>query len=148
MKTPKPKMQKTFSAKAEEVEKRWVLIDAEDLVVGRLAALIAKHLRGFRSIVEVRGHVSSAEAHDFPNGGTALSYQRAATVAEVLTSEGVDWKRIRLVACGAGEPVTTPAYDDASQRSNQRVEVIVTDRTLPDEGVPTTSEAPPDRAEK
>jgi len=37
---------KTFSAKPAEVEKRWVLIDAEDLVVGRLAAIIANHLRG------------------------------------------------------------------------------------------------------
>ena len=37
---------KTFSAKPAEVEKRWVLIDAQGLVVGRLAALIAKHLRG------------------------------------------------------------------------------------------------------
>ncbi|MDP2619858.1 MAG: 50S ribosomal protein L13 [Hyphomicrobiales bacterium] len=37
---------KTFSAKPAEVEKKWVLIDAEDLVVGRLAALIATRLRG------------------------------------------------------------------------------------------------------
>ena len=44
MKTPR--MQKTFSAKPAEIEKRWVLIDAQGLVVGRLAALIAKHLRG------------------------------------------------------------------------------------------------------
>jgi large subunit ribosomal protein L13 len=37
---------KTFSAKPAEVEKKWVLIDAENLVVGRLAALVAKRLRG------------------------------------------------------------------------------------------------------
>ena len=37
---------KTFSAKPAEVEKNWVLIDAENLVVGRLATLVAMRLRG------------------------------------------------------------------------------------------------------
>jgi large subunit ribosomal protein L13 len=37
---------KTYSAKTAEVEKRWVVIDAENLVVGRLASLIAMRLRG------------------------------------------------------------------------------------------------------
>ena len=37
---------KTFSAKPAEVEKQWVIIDADGLVVGRLAALIATRLRG------------------------------------------------------------------------------------------------------
>ena len=37
---------KTYSAKAAEIEKKWVVIDASGLVVGRLAALIATRLRG------------------------------------------------------------------------------------------------------
>ena len=37
---------KTFSAKPAEVEKKWVLIDADGLVVGRLASLVALRLRG------------------------------------------------------------------------------------------------------
>jgi large subunit ribosomal protein L13 len=37
---------KTFSQKPAEVEKKWVLIDAEGLVVGRLASLVAMRLRG------------------------------------------------------------------------------------------------------
>jgi large subunit ribosomal protein L13 len=37
---------KTFSAKPAEVEKKWVLIDANGLVVGRLATLVAMRLRG------------------------------------------------------------------------------------------------------
>jgi large subunit ribosomal protein L13 len=37
---------KTYSAKAADVEKKWVLIDAKGLVVGRLASLIALRLRG------------------------------------------------------------------------------------------------------
>jgi large subunit ribosomal protein L13 len=37
---------KTYSAKPAEVEKKWVMIDAQGLVVGRLASLIAMRLRG------------------------------------------------------------------------------------------------------
>jgi large subunit ribosomal protein L13 len=37
---------KSFSAKPAEVEKKWVMIDADGLVVGRLAALVALRLRG------------------------------------------------------------------------------------------------------
>ena len=37
---------KTFSQKPAEVEKKWVVIDAEGLVVGRLATLVANRLRG------------------------------------------------------------------------------------------------------
>ena len=37
---------KTFSAKPADIDKKWVLIDASGLVVGRLASLIALRLRG------------------------------------------------------------------------------------------------------
>lgn len=37
---------KTYSAKPTEIEKKWILIDAENMVVGRLAAVIATRLRG------------------------------------------------------------------------------------------------------
>lgn len=37
---------KTYSAKPAEVEKKWVLIDANDVVLGRLAGIIATRLRG------------------------------------------------------------------------------------------------------
>ncbi len=37
---------KTSSARASEIEKKWILIDAEGLVVGRLASIIAMRLRG------------------------------------------------------------------------------------------------------
>ncbi len=37
---------KTYSAKPADIEKAWVLIDAEGLVVGRLASIIAARLRG------------------------------------------------------------------------------------------------------
>ena len=37
---------KTYAAKPAEVEKKWIVIDAEGLVVGRLASVIATRLRG------------------------------------------------------------------------------------------------------
>jgi len=37
---------KTYSAKPAEVVKKWVLIDAEGVVLGRLASIVANHLRG------------------------------------------------------------------------------------------------------
>lgn len=37
---------KTYSAKPAEIEKKWVVIDASGLVVGRLATVIATRLRG------------------------------------------------------------------------------------------------------
>ncbi|MDC0161900.1 50S ribosomal protein L13 [bacterium] len=37
---------KTFSLKKEEIRKKWVLIDAKDIVLGRLAAYSANVLRG------------------------------------------------------------------------------------------------------
>jgi large subunit ribosomal protein L13 len=36
----------TYSAKAADIEKKWLLIDASGLVVGRLATLVAMRLRG------------------------------------------------------------------------------------------------------
>ena len=37
---------KTYSAKEGDIEKKWILIDAEGLVVGRLASIVAARLRG------------------------------------------------------------------------------------------------------
>nr|HID57744.1 50S ribosomal protein L13 [Desulfobacterales bacterium] len=37
---------KTYSAKKEDVDRRWYLIDAEGQILGRLASLIAMRLRG------------------------------------------------------------------------------------------------------
>jgi len=37
---------KTYSPTAAEIDKRWILIDAEGVVLGRLASIIAMRLRG------------------------------------------------------------------------------------------------------
>jgi large subunit ribosomal protein L13 len=37
---------KTYSTKAAEIEKKWLIVDAEGVVLGRLASIVANHLRG------------------------------------------------------------------------------------------------------
>ncbi len=37
---------KTYSAKPSEVAKKWIVVDAEGVVLGRLASIIASRLRG------------------------------------------------------------------------------------------------------
>ena len=37
---------KTFTATPAEIDKKWILIDAEGVVLGRLAAIVANRLRG------------------------------------------------------------------------------------------------------
>ncbi len=37
---------KSYLAKPAEIQKKWILIDAKGLVVGRLATLVAMRLRG------------------------------------------------------------------------------------------------------
>lgn len=37
---------KTYSAKADDIDRKWYLIDAEGKILGRLATQIAKILRG------------------------------------------------------------------------------------------------------
>lgn len=37
---------KTYSAKPSEIQKKWLLIDAQGVVLGRLASFVAKILRG------------------------------------------------------------------------------------------------------
>lgn len=37
---------KTFSAKPSDIQKKWIVVDAEGLVLGRLASVLALRLRG------------------------------------------------------------------------------------------------------
>ena len=37
---------KTYSAKPADIDKKWILIDAEGVVLGRLATIVANRLRG------------------------------------------------------------------------------------------------------
>jgi large subunit ribosomal protein L13 len=51
---------KTFSAKAEEIERKWFLIDAEDKVLGRLASQVSRILRGKHKPIFTR-HVDTGD---------------------------------------------------------------------------------------
>ena len=44
--TLKGRQMKTFTAKPADIEKKWILIDAEGVVLGRLATIVANRLRG------------------------------------------------------------------------------------------------------
>ena len=37
---------RTYSAKASDIEKKWIVIDADGIVLGRLASVVATRLRG------------------------------------------------------------------------------------------------------
>ena len=55
----------TLSLKPADVTKAWVLIDAEGVVLGRLAVVIANHLRG-KHKPQFTPHV---DCGDTPRGG-------------------------------------------------------------------------------
>lgn len=51
---------KTFSAKPAEVDKKWVVVDAEGVVLGRLASVVAKRLRG-KHLATFTPHVDTGD---------------------------------------------------------------------------------------
>jgi len=69
---------KTYSAKTAEVEKKWIIIDAENLVVGRMASLIAMRLRGkhrpiFTPHIDCGDHVIVVNADKIAMTGKKLT---------------------------------------------------------------------------
>ena len=53
-------MTKTFSAKAENVERNWFVVDAKGKILGRLASEIARRLRG-KHKAEYTPHVDTGD---------------------------------------------------------------------------------------
>jgi flagellar motor protein MotB len=101
---------------------------------------IAEKVRGLMLVLEVRGHVSSAEAARAPDQAMQLASARALAVAGALASRGVEWWRMRLVICADHDRVEsfpTGPHDDGA---NARVEVIITSEVAPDR-VPTERSA-------
>lgn len=96
-------------------------------------AEVAEHIKGARWIVEVRGHVSPSETMRNTRRAMELSFERARAVAEQLVAQGVRWEQLRLAAAGDNERNVSRTYDREEDRSNQRVEVIVTREPLPDD---------------
>ena len=50
----------TYTAKPDEIQKKWILIDAKDLVVGRVASIIAMRLRG-KHLVTFTPHMDTGD---------------------------------------------------------------------------------------
>ena len=70
---------RTISTKQSEVEKKWILIDATDVVVGRVASFIAnrlrgKHLASFTPHVDDGDHVVVINAEKIHFTGNKLLY--------------------------------------------------------------------------
>lgn len=108
----------------------------------RATTELGERFRGARTILELRGHCSAAEAYGQEDRAMRLAYERAFAVATVLVEQGLSWTQMRLVACADGERVAAPDYTDETRRANQRVEVIELNEAapLPDEAA---NSAPP-----
>lgn len=102
---------------------------------------IGQRLRGLRWVIEVRGHAAAWESARDPRLALRLGHERAAAVAEVLVGQGLPWEQVRLVSCGDHERVVGRSYEREEDRSNQRVEVVVTEELLPES--PYTHETRP-----
>ncbi len=71
---------KTYSAKAADIESKWYLIDAEDVVLGRLASLCARILRGKHKPI-FTPHV------DCGDGVVVVNAERVALTGNKLTDK-------------------------------------------------------------
>lgn len=99
---------------------------------GRTTAVqVSEQLRGRRAVIEVRGHVSAAEAARDPAKSRDLAYKRAFAAAQALSENGVGWAQIRVVSCGDSFPVRIRADTPEEHRSNERVEIVMTQETMP-----------------
>jgi len=72
---------KTFTAKPAEVENKWIIVDAQDAVVGRLAAFVATRLRGkhrpdFTPHVDTGDHVIVINAEKIHLTGKKMADKR------------------------------------------------------------------------
>ncbi|MBC7772694.1 MAG: OmpA family protein [Pyrinomonadaceae bacterium] len=91
---------------------------------------VAEQIRGRRVIIEVRGHVSSAEVVKDAQRGMQLAHDRSLAIANLLVEHGVKWNQLRLVGCADSSPVQARADTPMEHRTNQRVEVVVTKEPL------------------
>lgn len=104
---------------------------------------LAGQARGMRSVIEIRGHVSAAESYKKENHGVELSYERAFKVAREFVANGIEWERLRLIACADTELVVKPAYDEADHLRNQRAEIIFSNNAAEEAAKQKTPESAP-----
>ena len=89
---------------------------------------LARQVRGLPMIIEVHGHASRGEAGNDTEAGLELSFERAMAVSRALAADGVNWRRIEIVAAGDNEPFTDHPSNSIEDAPNRRVEIRVTNR--------------------
>jgi chemotaxis protein MotB len=96
-------------------------------------AKAAAELAGKRQKIEIRGHTDrSPLPKDSPfRDHTDLAYARCRTVADYLTSHGVDGQRIRLGVAAENEPPAGKG-DDPSAKQESRVDMHLLNEWVPE----------------
>lgn len=87
-------------------------------VLGSVAKVMDKYEK---TVVEVAGHTDSTGSDSYNQG---LSERRASSVAQYLTSQGVDRQRLITVGMGESMPVADNGTADGRQ-ANRRVEITM-----------------------
>ena len=108
---------KTYSAKPAEVENKWIVIDAEGAVVGRLASFIAMRLRGkhrpdFTPHVDTGDHVVVIDS-DTGGRGTPTAFTEGWARAEGRYVVSVECSTI-------GTPVAAYDFDAVDAEAQRR----------------------------
>jgi large subunit ribosomal protein L13 len=85
---------KTFSAKSHEVTREWLVVDATDKVLGRLATEIARRLRG-KHKPEFTPHVDTGDYIIVTNVEKLRVTGNKARRQEVLPPLGLPWRSLR-----------------------------------------------------
>jgi len=110
---------KTYSATPKDIEKKWILIDAEGLVLGRLASVVASRLRG--------KHKTTYTPHmDCGDNVIVINAEKVALTGKKLT----DKKYYRHTGYPGGIKETTPERIFASKNPERVVEKAV-ERMIP-----------------
>ncbi|MDH3242286.1 MAG: 50S ribosomal protein L13 [Alphaproteobacteria bacterium] len=110
---------KTFSATPKDIEKKWILVDADGVILGRLAALVATRLRG--------KHKTTYTPHmDCGDNVIVINAEKVALTGKKLT----DKKYYHHTGYPGGIKETTPERIFASKNPERVVEKAV-ERMIP-----------------
>jgi len=91
----------------------------------------AKKLRGTRYFVELRGHCSPPETMRNVQKAMKLSYDRTMAVFNALVEQGIPANQLILRCYGDSDRLVPNTWSRESDRTNQRVEIIVSSEALP-----------------
>lgn len=104
---------KTYTAKPAEIEKKWILIDAEGVVLGRLAVIVASRLRG--------KHKPTFTPH--MDGGDFVVVINASKVK--LTGKKLDQKTVFKHTGWMGHDTHTPIKEILAKHPDRVIEKAV-----------------------